>query len=329
MLYIETGSTKPYVNLAHEEYFLKKADCKEPILMLWRNEPTVVVGRYQNTVNEVNQDYVEENGIHVIRRMTGGGAVYHDLGTLCYSFIIRDLAVEEASFSSFAVPVLHALEKLGIKGVLSGRNDLTIDGAKFSGTAMSLHKHSLLFHGTILYDTDLSVLSSALRVKSDKFRSKGIPSVRSRVVNIKPYLDDALGIDAFKDALKDSLRENMAYDEYRLSGKDTERIMKLSTGKYKTWDWNYGRNPAAEFHNRKKFSGGELEVYLDLKESKIAKCRIYGDFLGLSDIAMVEQLLTGVRYERNAIRESLEKIDLATYFGSINAEDIAACILGI
>lgn len=328
MLYIETNSTKPYVNLAYEEYFLKKDDCNDPILMLWRNEPAVVVGRYQNTVNEINQNYIKENGINVIRRMTGGGAVYHDLGTLCYSFIMRNVVPEEASFADFAVPVLKALEKLGVKGKISGRNDLLIEDAKFSGTAMSLYKKNLLFHGTILYDTDLSVLTNALHVRKDKFSSKGIKSVRSRVTNIRSYLPESMKIEDFKEILKQSLQDDMHYEEYRPSQEDINKIMLLSIEKYKNWEWNYGKNPEAEMYNRKKFTGGELEVYIDVNESRITNCKIFGDFLGLGDISFVEKALNGIKYEHDAIENTLRKIDVTRAFGNLKIEEIVECLLG-
>lgn len=326
MIYIETKSVKPYVNLAYEEYFLKNSTCNEPVFMLWRNEPTVVVGRFQNTYNEVNHKVADENGINVIRRITGGGAVYHDLGTLCYTFIARNLSVEKISFSTFALPMIEALAAFGVKGNLSGRNDLTIDGAKFSGTAMSLHKDSLLFHGTILYDTDLSVLSKVLNVKADKLESKGIKSVRSRVTNILPYLKEDNGIEVFKETLKNTVYKRMPFDEYTPDLNDINEIKKLSQKKYQTLDWIYGKNPKAKFHNRKKFPGGELEIYLDLDAYKIKNCKIYGDFLGIKDIESVEKMIEGTYYERKSVAAKLNRINMVEHFGTINKEEFLECL---
>lgn len=326
MIYVETNSTKPYVNLAFEEYFLKNSPVNEPVLMLWRNEPTVVIGRFQNTSSEINQKYVDENNINVIRRITGGGAVYHDLGTLCYTFILRDLSTEALSFKAFAVPVLEALERLGVNGKMSGRNDLIVDGAKFSGTAMSLYKDSLLFHGTILYNTNLNVLTKALNVKEDKFTSKGIKSVRSRVANILPYFEDEVGIGAFKELLKEMFYQKFHYRNYDLSKEDLKEINELAGSKYRSWDWNYGKNPATGFHNRKKYQGGEIEIYLDLKESKIVSCKIYGDFLGLEDISSIEELLTGMDYNRRVVESALNSVDIGKYLGGIGRDELIECL---
>lgn len=327
MLYIETNSIKPYVNLAYEEYFLKNKNLdSESIFMLWRNEPTVVVGKFQNTSNEINSGFINEKGIHVIRRITGGGAVYHDLGTLCYTFIFRNLSVENLSFSIFASPVLKALSAFGIKGELNGRNDLTIEGAKFSGTAMSLHKDSLLFHGTILYDTDLSVLGNALNVRDDKFKTKGIKSVKSRVTNILPYVKENFGIEAFKETLKEAVLQELPCEEYIPTAEDIEGIKELSEEKYKMWDWNYGKDPKAEFHNRKRFPGGEVEVYLDLENAKIKSCKIYGDFLGVTDIGIIEKKLKGIRYERDEIMLVLKRINMKEHFGLISEEEFLECM---
>lgn len=326
MIYIETNSVKPYVNLAYEEYFLKNKKLEsESVFMLWRNEPTVVVGKFQNTGNEINHRFIDEKGINVIRRITGGGAVYHDLGTLCYTFILRNLTPENISFSTFTLPILNALSAFGVKGEVNGRNDLTIEGAKFSGTAMSLHGNSLLFHGTILYDTDLSVLSDALNVRDDKLQSKGIRSVRSRVTNIRPYVNDDLGIEVFKDTLKETVNNEIPLTEYIPEGDDIQEIQNLSDEKYRLWGWNYGKDPKASFHNKKRFDGGEIELYMDLEGSKIKSCKLYGDFLGVKDIEPVEKLLEGMTYNRGAVMDVLDRVNINEHFGSIRKEEIIKC----
>lgn len=328
MLYIETGSTKPYVNLAYEEYFLRNRKVNDNILMLWRNEPSVIVGRYQNTICEVNDEFTKDNGIHVVRRMTGGGAVYHDLGTLCYSFIIRDVSIENAKFSMFAEPVVKALEKLGIEAEISGRNDLTAGGAKFSGTAMACSGKSLLFHGTILYDTDLSVLEKALKVDAEKIRSKGIKSVRSRVTNISSYMKEKKDIKEFKKIVESLLYDDFGYEEYIPDEEDLRKIKELSESKYRVWDWNYGKNPEFELRNRGRYPGGGIEVYIDIDKSIIKSCRIYGDFLGMDNISDVERALTGSVYDEASIKDVLSDMDMSKYFGTITEDQLLECIMG-
>lgn len=326
MIYIETNSIKPHINLAYEEYFLKNKKLgSESIFMLWRNEPTVVVGKFQNTSNEINHNFIDGKKINVIRRITGGGAVYHDLGTLCYTFILRDLSSENISFSTFTLPILNALSTFGVKVEINGRNDLTIEGAKFSGTAMSLHENSLLFHGTILYDTNLSVLNDVLNVCNDKLKSKGIKSVRSRVTNIRPYIKNYLDIEAFKDALKEAVNNKNPFIVYIPDRDDLKGIQSLSEEKYKMWNWNYGKDPKASFHNKKRFDGGEIELYMDLEGSTIKACKLYGDFLGIKDIEPVEKLLEGMPYNRNTLMDILDSININEHFGNIRKEEILQC----
>lgn len=327
MLYIETNTNDPTVNLAYEEFFLKKSHLDSDIFMLWQNEPTVVVGRHQNTVNEINAKYIEEKGINVVRRITGGGAVFHDLGTLCYSFIIRNVDVENISFDLFARSIAKALKKVNIDGEISGRNDITIDGHKFSGTAMALHKNSLLFHGTILYDTDLEALSQVLMVREDKIQSKGIKSVRSRVTNIKNYTGKAQEISFFKQALKDAVFEGIAYEEYTPTKSEMEEVLNLSAVRYKEWAWNYGMNKEANIHNVKRYTGGEVEVYLNVENSQIKTCKIYGDFLSMSSVSEVEDRLIDLRYESSCIEEKLGQLDLRKYFGDITLKELVECFM--
>ena len=193
MLYIRNETTNPFYNLAMEEYLFNLND-KTDYLLLWRNEPTIVIGKHQNTIEEINSDYVREKQIHIVRRITGGGAVYHDLGNLNYSLIIKSDYEGGYDFRKFTLPIVKALERLNIKAEQSGRNDITIDGKKFSGNAQFVSKGKLLHHGTLLFDSEMEELAKALKVSKDKIESKGIKSVRSRVTNIKEFLQDDIGI---------------------------------------------------------------------------------------------------------------------------------------
>lgn len=326
MIYIENSSTNPFFNLACEEYCLKTLDLEDDIVMLWRDDNSIIVGKHQNTIEEINGRYVAENNIRVARRITGGGAVYHDLGNLNYTFIVRIDRADMLDMKKYGLSVVKALAKMGITAELSGRNDITIDGRKFSGTAQAVHKNRLLYHGTLLFDSNMEVLSKALNVKLDKIESKGVKSVRSRVTNIKEHLREDYGIMEFKRILLQYLFEGETYKEYVLTDHDIEQIKALEQGKYSTWDWNYGESPRCNLSNSKRFPGGKVEVCMNITDGVIDSCRFYGDFLGSSGVEDVERLLVGKRYDRNEVGSALDTVDLTGYFGNITRDELLSCI---
>ena len=328
MIYIETASFVSSVNLAFEEYFLKSKEIGDDIFMLWQNEPTIVVGRFQNTLEEINQAYTDSHNIHVIRRISGGGAVYHDLGNLCFTFILRNVTPSSADFSKFTIPVVKALAQMGIQAETSGRNDLTIDGKKISGIAMALHKNQFLFHGTLLFDSNLEVLGQALNVSTDKIESKGIKSVRSRVTNIKPYVATGMQITEFKQTLKQLILSNDKQNVYDPTIEDQTAIQALVENKYLTWEWNFGNNPTSKIRYSRRYPGGKVEFNFELEKGFIKFCQIKGDFLGLCDIDEVEERLINTRYTAEDVQNVLATIDIAKHFGSITKEEILQCIMG-
>jgi len=331
VLYIDNSiSTDPHFNLAAEEYVLKNLDPGEEYLLLWQNEPSIIIGRHQNTLAEINLDYVRENGIHVVRRLSGGGAVYHDLGNLNFTFIKKAVQSELLDFKSFTEPVIRALDKLGVKAELRGRNDLTIDGKKFSGNAQYLYRNNILHHGTLLFASDLSRLQKALKVQMDKIESKGVKSVRSRVTNIKEHLKEDITIEEFKKAIRDAVAELQGenFVQYEFTEEDLRGIRTLMEERYLSWDWNYGQSPPCNIRNWKRFDGGKVEVLLEVEKGHIANCKIYGDFLGLVSLAEFEEGLKGLRYEEEALRDYLEKQDLQKLFGNIGREELLSCLLG-
>lgn len=323
MIYIENTSTNPYYNLACEEYCLKNLD--QDIAMLWQNDRSIIIGKHQNTIEEINGEYVRENDIKVARRITGGGAVYHDLGNLNFTFIKKVDLLDRLNLKEFAFPILKALEQMGVKAELSGRNDITIDGKKISGTAQRIHNNRVLFHGTLLFDSNLDHLTRALSVKKDKIESKGIKSVRSRVTNIKEHLKEDYSIYEFKKLLLNYLYDDIIEKEYHLKDSDLAQIKKLEN-KYSSWEWIYGESPKCNFKNARRFSGGKVEVLLDIQEGLITDCKIYGDFLGVSGVEAIEELLKGSRYNREDINEVLKDIDISRYFGTITREELLSCI---
>jgi lipoyltransferase and lipoate-protein ligase len=327
MIYLENTAVNPYFNLACEEYCLKSLSFPEDIVMLWRDDNAIIVGSYQNTAEEINAEYTARNKIKVARRITGGGAVYHDLGNLNYTFILGVKELENLDMKLFALPVVKALAKMGVTAELSGRNDITIDGKKISGTAQHIDNNRLLYHGTLLFDSDLSILSECLKVNIDKIESKGIKSVRSRVTNIKDHLQENYDVLEFKKLLIYYLFEGNEFKEYRLTEEDLENIRRLEKEKYSDQAWVYGESPDCNVKNTKRFPGGSIQIHLNIKENKIEKCRIYGDFLGVIGIEEIENLMQGVHYTYDDIRAKLAPVNITAYFGSITMDELISCFL--
>lgn len=330
MKYIENFSNDPRYNLAFEEYCFKYLPVDEDYVILWINGPAIIVGKNQNTLEELNIDYVKENDIKVVRRITGGGAVYHDLGNLNFSIIKNTGENKKIDFKRYNIPILNALKRLHIECELSGRNDMTIEGKKFSGIAQSIWRNRALNHGTLLFDTELDVLSKALNVKQDKIISKGIKSVRSRVTNIKPFLSENTTMEGFREILLKYIFEFEGEDpvKYELSEKENEEINKLFTEKYDTWEWNYGYSPQFNYKNYKKFSFGGIEVRLHIKDGVIDNCKFYGDFFGSTNVEKLEEILTGKNYNEETILPLLDEEELKQYFGDIEKDEFKELIFG-
>jgi len=328
MISIRNESKNPHFNLALEEYVFYNFDPNEEYVILWQNEPSVIIGRNQNTIEEINAKFIKENNIHVVRRMSGGGAVYHDLGNLNYTFIVNSDNDVTSNFKKFTEPVVSALSKLGVKAEFSGRNDITIEGKKFSGNAQHYANRRLLHHGTILFNSDLTVVQEALSVKIDKLQSKGVKSVRSRVTNVYPYLKEKITIQEFKDILLKSILndENYKEKEYILTDKDLKAVKTLMKEKYSTWEWNYGESPPFEVEKSHRYKGGQLSLKFNVKEGKIKDLRIFGDFFGKKDVNDIEELLKNKLYQEEVIRKALESVKLEEYITDISIDNFIECM---
>ncbi|AWD65569.1 MULTISPECIES: lipoate--protein ligase [Priestia] len=328
MLFIDNQKNyDPRINLAIEEYALKHLDINETYLLFYINEPSIIIGKNQNTIEEINTKYVEDQHIHVVRRLSGGGAVYHDKGNLNFSFITKDDGNSFHNFKKFTEPVVEALKKLGVNAELSGRNDLMAEGRKISGNAQFSTKGRMFSHGTLLFDSEIENVVSALKVKKDKIESKGIKSIRNRVANISEFLEQKVTVEEFREMLLRYIfegEENIT--EYKLTEKDWETIHQISKERYQSWDWNYGKSPKFNLQHSHRFPVGQIDVRLEVNKGKIDACTIYGDFFGVGDVQEVQEKLTGVRYEKASIEQALEDINIPHYFGNITKEEFVELI---
>lgn len=326
MLLINNTNTNAYFNLAMEEYFLKNTN--EDIFLLWQNENSIIVGKNQNTLSEINYDYVKENNIKVVRRLSGGGAVFHDLGNINFTFIsCNDNSFSD--FKKFTMPIVEALKELNVHAEFSGRNDLLIDGQKFSGNAQYNYKNKVMHHGTLLFSSEINDLSNALKVKPSKFQGKSVKSVKSRVTNISSHLDKKMTVLEFKDYLMNFINkrdENSHF--YELNDKDVESINKLVEEKYSTWEWNFGYSPKYSLYNEVKYPGGNLEFSLDVHDGLIKDIKFFGDFFGKEDISFIENKLRNVKHNEYSIKSALEDVDINNYFLNCNIDILVSGIMG-
>ncbi|KEI75783.1 lipoate--protein ligase [Clostridium botulinum B2 128] len=329
MQFLVNKSTNPFFNLALEEYLLKNVDIKEDYFILWQNEPTIVIGKHQNTLKEINMNFVQDNNINVVRRNSGGGAVYHDLGNINFTFITKYDEKHLLDFKTFTNPVVYSLGKLNVKAQLSGRNDILIDGRKISGNSQHIYKDRFLHHGTLLFNSELENLVKALNVDNDKILSKGIESIKSRVTNIKEHVKEDIFMEKFKEIFIENIFiwNKSSLKEYNLTSDYINEIEKLMKKKYMTWQWNYGESPEFNYRNSKRFQGGKFEVLLNIVEGHINECKIYGDFLGLMDVSEIEKKIIGVKYGEEYIDEFLKGIDIKKYFGTISFDEIKSCFV--
>ena len=314
--------TDPRINLALEEYILRNLDPEEDFLLFYINGPSIIIGRNQNTLEEINSEHVKAHGVHVVRRLSGGGAVYHDLGNLNFSFITTYEKGNFRNFQKFTAPVTQVLQGLGVPAELSGRNDILVNGRKVSGNAQYRTAGRMFSHGTLLFDTNLEQMVAALNVKQGKITSKGLKSVRSRVANIAEFLKDGWDIHAFRARLLQGIFEGAdPIPTYALTEADWRNVRALSAERYANWDWNYGRSPDFNVQKSHRFAGGEVEVRVNVQQGQIAEVKIYGDFFGQGDVADIETQLLGARYAPESLATALQDLDLPAYLGGVSREE--------
>lgn len=324
MILIQWPNTNASFNLAAEEYIFNNLDKSQDYLLLWQNRNAVIIGRHQNTIEEINREYVQTHDVQVVRRLSGGGAVYHDLGNLNYTLIINT-QTSLYDFKVLSIPVVQALQHLGVNAEFTGRNDLVIDGKKISGAAQMIKQGRLLHHGTLLFHSNLNMLEKVLSVKLDKIESKGIKSVRSRVTNICDQ-NPNVTIDAFKTELVKNLQaeQNLTFGE--LSKDDQLAINALADGKYRTWDWNYGQSPEYNLRKDVRFPGGGLSIYLQVNKGTIESVRICGDYFGDGDIQEIESALLSAKLKPEEIQKILSNFDVGSYIHGLTSDELTRFI---
>lgn len=328
MKYIVNNSNDPAYNIALEAYAFKELMDIDEIFILWINEPAIIIGKHQNAIQEINKEYTDEHGIHVVRRLSGGGAVYHDLNNLNYTIISNKSEEGAFDFKTFSKPVIDTLSTLGVEANFTGRNDLEIDGKKICGNAQAYAKGRMMHHGCLLFDVDMTVLGQALKVSKDKIESKGVKSVRARVTNINNELPEKMTVLDFKEAILNQMKKEYPdMDEYVLSEDELARIQEIRDRQFATWDWTFGATPEYTVERSVRYPAGKITSYIKTEKSVIESIKIYGDFFGIGDVSDIEQLLIGTRYEYLDVLEKLKTVDTTHYFSRMTTEEVAKAIV--
>lgn len=327
MIYIQNDSTNPFFNHALEEYVISQME--EEAFILWRNQPSILIGRNQNTLSEIHTDFVKEKGIQVVRRLSGGGTVFCDLGNINFTFITRKTG-DSNGFEKFASPVIAALRSLNIPAEFTGRNDIVIEGKKFSGNAQYHLQNKLLHHGTLLYSGDLAALSGALKSKPLKFKDKSVKSVASRVTNIAEHMEKPMDVLEFRAYLRDFIMaENHIETVYELTETDLLAIEKIQRDRFETYSWNYGKSPDYTFTNEVRFPCGTFEFSAQVSDGHLASLSLHGDFFGEKPVEELCEKLLGAAFTEEALREKLSGVAVGEYIQNMSTTEFVSGLVGL
>lgn len=326
MKYINVHYDRPYENFALEEHLLLDAP-EDSYLFFYIHKPSIIVGAHQNTLEEINANYVKENNITVARRMSGGGAVYHDHGNLNFSFVKPGKKTEVNDFAAFTKPIVNVLQRLGVPAQLHGRNDLVVDGKKISGNASCYKNGRILAHGTLLFKANMTELGNALQANEIKLRSKGVQSVRSRVTNIADYLPPEMTIEDLKQEILHYFAENEDVMPYQLSEETERQIKKRAQDHFSTWEWNWGVSPTYNIRRMDKFPCGIVDVRLLKKGNIISAAKIYGDFFTFQETSELEELLKNAEWTKEGLDRALQDVEIKSYFSSLDNDSFIDFLL--
>lgn len=325
MLCIYHESTDPYFNVATDEFILKNID--EDCFMLWRNDNAIILGQYQNTLAEINYDYVKEHNIAIVRRLSGGGAVYHDLGNLNFSFTQTGKDSNLSDFEKFTRPVVEVIRQLGADARFEGKNDLMIDGKKIAGNAAHIHKNKILHHGCLLFSSEMRNVSEALRINPVKYIDKAVKSVPKRVTNISEHLKEPVSLEDFTKKLMNHVLATYPNAHlYEFSEEDKIKIQQLRDEKYATHEWNFGKSPDYNFKKAIRTSGGLLEMNLEVKNGIIEEAKIFGDFFSERGISEIEEALTRIQHEEKNLRNTLSRFPIEKHFKNISIDELISAM---
>lgn len=331
MLFVDNKNNyDPEINLAIEQYLVMNLPIEEnSYLLFYINDPSIIIGKHQNTIEEINTEYVDKKNIKVVRRLSGGGAVYHDRGNLNFSFITKNDGNSFSNYQRYLNPVIKALQQMGVNAEIKGRNDILVGDKKISGNAQFATNKRMFTHGTLLFNSNMDEVSTSLKVRKDKIESKGIKSIRSRVANITDYITTELTIEEFRDKLLlsifnvDSIKD---ITKYELTESDWNQIRKISQERYANWEWNFGRSPKFYMERTQRFPIGSIDLKLNVEDGIITAIKIYGDFFGVGNLEDIENKLIGKKYTKQSVAESLRGLDLSLYFGKITLEEFLTLI---
>ena len=317
---VRSNTSNPAFNLATEEFLMNHK--QDNWFYLYINAPSIIVGKHQNSLAEINVDYVKENGVIVIRRTTGGGAVFHDPGNLNFTFIMKEHSGETADFRKYTQPIIDVLQAMDVDAKFEGRNDMTIEGKKFSGNAKAFYNGKILQHGTLLFNSTLPNLSQALKLNPLKYRDKAVKSISSRVTNISEHLKHDISLEEFEKRIVDHVRTMYADAKvYELTDEDRAAIQKLVDEKYGTWDWNFGYSPKYNLQKGIRTSGGHVEVNLEVRKGQIEDVKIFGDFFNTREVSELEDMLRGAPHEREKIRGILSTVGIEKYLNNVTVDE--------
>jgi lipoate-protein ligase A len=332
MRFVDNGGiTDARINLALEEYVFRQKPVDDDVLLFYVNAPAIIIGRNQNTIEEINPEVVASRGIHVVRRVSGGGAVYHDLGNLNFSFMTPHVSGRFNRYDTFTKPVIDTLKDLGVPAELGGRNDILAGGRKISGNAQFARPDRMFSHGTLLFDSNLDEVTAALNPRPGKVESKGVKSIRSRVANISEFLEHPITVTELRERILERIfgtRDRAHVPALEITSDDWAAVYELVKSKYGAWSWNYGENPPSNVQRSQRFPAGEIDARIDVQEGRIAGIRFFGDYMGRDDVAVLETLLIGVRYDREAVAAALDGVDVSAFFGDVSREDVMGVVVG-